>query len=406
MREDLLQFIWRYSYFNQSSLFTEAGEELSVLSPGVLNRSVGPDFRDARISIGGSLREGPVELHIKASDWDRHGHSGDDNYRGVILHVVWEADGGPANIPVLVLQHRVSKILLGQYENWMHSQLFVPCADRLAQVNEAVWSVWKDRLLQQRLRQRMILVRGLLEQNRQHWEETTWWMVARSLGLPANGALFEAVARSVPFRVMARHRREPEIVKALLLGQAGLLGVGEPVRQAELFGALDRDPGIRREYWWLRAKYGLVAPVGGLQLTGMRPAHRPAGRLEQLAQLFVAGDGWFARIREAEDARGLMDSLCARGLGADAKRSILINAFVPVLFAYGWLRGEPALMEKALRWLREEEGEKNGVITKWQRLGVAVTSAADTQSLLELKKHYCDARRCLDCAIGRSLLGR
>jgi hypothetical protein len=387
MREDLLQFIWRYSYFNQSSLFTEAGEELSVVSPGVLNTGAGPDFGNARIRIGGVLREGPVEVHIRASDWDRHGHSGDDNYRGVILHVVWEADGGPPTIPVLVLQDRVSKLLLAQYEGWMRNQLFVPCATRLPEVNEAVWLVWKDRLLQQRLRQRMLLVRSLLEQNRQHWEETTWWMVARSLGQPANGALFEAVARSVPFRVMARHRREPAVVKALLLGQAGLVG---------------EDP----EYRWLRAKYGLTAPRGELRRVGMRPAHRPAERLGQLAELFVAGEGWFARIREAEDTRDLMDPLCAAGLGADAKRSILVNAFVPVLFAYGWLRGEPAMMEKALRWLREEDAERNGAITKWQRLGVAVSSAADTQSLLELKKHYCDNRRCLDCAVGRSLLGR
>lgn len=370
MREDLLQFIWRYSYFNSSSLNTEAGEDLRILSPGVLNTGAGPDFRDARILIGGVLHEGPIELHIKASDWNRHGHSADDNYRSVILHVVWEDDGdGPANIPVLVLQHRVSKLLLGRYESWMRSQLFVPCAAQLPQVHEAVWTVWKDRLLQQRLRQRVLLVRRLLEQNRQHWEETTWWMMARSLGLPANGAAFEAVARSVPFRMMARHRQEPARLEAMLLERAGALG-------------------------------------DAMQRTGMRPAHRPERRLAQLVRLYSTGEGWFARVKEAKDARELMDSLHAEGLGADARRSILINAFVPVLFAYGWLRGEPALREKALRWLNEEAAEKNGVITNWQRLGVGVINAADSQSLLELKKQYCDARRCLDCAIGRSLLGR
>jgi len=369
MREDLLQFIWRYSYFNSSSLITEAGEDLRILSPGMLNTGAGPDFRDARILIGGRLHEGPVELHMKASDWNRHGHSADDNYRGVILHVVWEDDGGPANIPVLVLQHRVSKLLLGKYGSWMRSQLFVPCAAQLRQVPEAVWTVWKDRLLQQRLRQRVVLVRRLLEQNRQDWEETTWWMMARSLGLPANGDAFEAVARSVPFRLMARHRQEPARLEAMLLDRARLT---------------DRP----------------------MHRTGMRPAHRPERRLAQLVQLYSTGEGWFARIRETEDARELVDSLCAEGLGADAKRSILINAFVPVLFAYGWLRGEPALREKALRWLSEEAAERNGIIAKWQRLGVGVFNAADSQSLLELKKHYCDARRCLDCAIGRSLLGR
>jgi len=369
MREDLLQFIWRYSYFNSSSLVTEAGEDLRILSPGMLNTGAGPDFHDARILIGGRLYEGPVEVHIKASDWNRHGHSADDNYRDVILHVVWEDDGGPANIPVLVLQHRVSKLLLGKYDSWMRSQLFVPCAAQLPQVHEAVWTVWKDRLLQQRLRQRVLLVRHLLDQNRQHWEETTWWMMARSLGLPANGAAFETIARSISFRVMARHRQEPARLEAMLLEQAGSLG-------------------------------------GAMHRSGMRPAHRPDRRLAQLVQLYSTGEGWFARIRETEDARLLLDSLRATGLGANGKRNILINAFVPVLFAYGWLRGEPALREKALRWLTEEAAEKNGVITKWQRLGVGVINAADSQSLLELKKHYCDTRHCLDCAIGRSLLGR
>ncbi|MBS1606718.1 MAG: DUF2851 family protein [Bacteroidetes bacterium] len=369
MREDLLQFIWRYSYFNSSSLLTEAGEDLRVLSPGMLNTGAGPDFQDARVLIGGVLHEGPVELHIKASDWNRHGHSADGNYRGVILHVVWEDDGGPANLPVLVLQHRVSKLLLGQYEGWMRSQLFVPCAEQLHRVQEAVWTVWKDRLLRQRLRQRLLLVRRLLEQNRQHWEETTWWMMARSLGLPANGAAFEAVARSVPVRLMVRHRLQPMRLKAMLVEQAGLLG-------------------------------------GAIRRTGMRPAHRPEKRLAQLVQLYSTGEGWFARIKETVDAEELLDSLCAEGLGAEARRSILINAFVPVLFAYGWLRGEPALREKAFRWLNEVTAEKNSIIIKWQRLGVGVMNAADSQSLLELKKHYCDDRRCLDCAIGRSLLGR
>ena len=171
MREDLLQFIWRYLYFNQSHLITEAGEELQILSPGELNTDAGPDFRNARIRLDDTLQEGPVELHIKASDWDRHGHDGDPNYRGVILHVVWENDGGPTDLPVLVLQHRVSKLLLGQYEKWMKSQLFVPCAAQLQQVGTAVFDSWKEDLLLQRLYQRTLVIRDWLSANCQHWEE-------------------------------------------------------------------------------------------------------------------------------------------------------------------------------------------------------------------------------------------
>jgi hypothetical protein len=385
MREDLLQFIWRYLYFNQSHLITEAGEELQILSPGELNTDAGPDFRNARIRLNNMLQEGPVELHIKASDWDRHGHAGDPNYKKVILHVVWENDGGPADLPVLVLQHRVSKLLLGQYEKWMKSRLFVPCAAQLPQVGTAAWTPWKEDLLLQRLYQRTLVIRDWLATNRQHWEETTWWLMARSLGLPVNGSAFEAVARSIPLRLMARYRSEPVRLKALLLGQAGLL-----------------EPSL--EYRFLQTKHHLKPISTPILFLRMRPAHAPARRLLQLAELFSTGESWFAKLRDAGSPKELETALQADGLGADMKRGILINAFVPVLFAYGVLRKEPACREKALAWLAAEKPEKNTRIAHWQRLGVSVLTAADSQSLLELKKTYCDCRRCLDCAIGQALL--
>jgi hypothetical protein len=88
------------------------------------------------------------------------------------------------------------------------------------------------------------------------------------------------------------------------------------------------------------------------------------------------------------------------------RNSLLINTFVPLLYAYGWLRGEPACREKALRWLWEARRESNAVLTGWMRLGVVNKNAADSQALLELKSGYCDQKKCLDCAIGRLLLGK
>jgi hypothetical protein len=402
MREDLLQFIWQYLYFNQSNLFTEAGESIQILSPGELNPDQGPDFRNARVRINSVLREGPVELHINASDWLKHGHDGDANYKAVILHVVWENEGGPPDIPVLVLQHRVSKVLLGQYEKWMKNRYFVPCATQLPQVDEGIFIAWKEQLLLRRLYRRARTIRDWLEENHQHWEEVTWWLMARSLGLPVNGDAFEAIARSIPLRLLVRQRGEPARTEALLLGQAGLLE-GDVADSRHL---QQNYPHLQQDYRFLRLKHGLKAigiPVLSLR---MRPAHFPARRLTQLAGLFSDGVGWFSRIREAGSTRDLDAALQMKGLGAAMKKGLLINAFVPVLFAYGWLREEPACREKALRWLQQEQPEVNVIISRWQRLGVSAQTAADSQSLLELKKRYCESRRCLDCAIGRTLLQR
>src|SRR5260221_5094670 len=273
----------------------------------------------------------------------------------------------------------------------MRSRLFVQCAAQLIQVDQVVMASWKELLLLRRLQRRALIIRDWLAANRQHWEETTWWLMARSMGLPVNGAAFEAIARSIPIRLMGRYRGQLTSLKALLLGQAGLL-------------ERDQLKHWQQEYRFLQTKHKLKPIAEPVLFLRMRPAHSPARRLAQLAELFSAGEGWFARIKEAASPRELETLLRVEGLGMAMKRGLLVNAFVPVLFAYGWLRKEPAYQEKALRWLAAEKPEQNTLISHWQRLGVSAKTAADSQSLLELKKNYCENRRCLDCAIGQALL--
>jgi hypothetical protein len=385
MREELLHFIWRYRHFNQQGLETEDGRPLVVGSPGEGNTDQGPDFRDAKIRIGEMVLAGTVELHIRASDWVRHGHDGDPHYRAVILHVVWENDlAEPAGgIPVLVLRDRVSKPLLSRYEHWMKLKAFIPCEHQLSVVEAVVWRDWTRTLAQQRLRRRALQVCARLEQNRQDWEETTWWMMARSMGLPVNADVFEAVARSLPLRLLRRHRMHAPALEALLLGQAGLL---------------KEEEGAYREYRFWQAKYGLRPAPQPVSFLRMRPRHSPELRLMQMAALLAGGKTWFAVARDAKTAKEVLTALSGvNGLGPEMRRGILINAFIPLLFAYG----EPV---KAMLWLEELRPERNHLLSGWATLGVTVKNAAGSQGLLELKKEYCNARRCLDCAIGRALL--
>jgi Protein of unknown function (DUF2851) len=262
-----------------------------------------------------------------------------------------------------------------------------------------------------------MMIRSWLEENCQHWEETTWWLMARSLGQPVNAAAFEAIGRSLRVSLMARHRDEPIRLEALLLGQAGLLDgpfIDDYPRQ------------LQQEYRYCRDKYQLQPSRIPLSFLRMRPGHFPTIRLVQLAALMAANTGWFARIRDAESWRDIMPSLQVRAtgywdthytldkpspthpkkMGETIKKSLLINAFIPMLFASGWLRGAPHAREKALRWLEEIGPESNSIITGWRHLGVAAETASATQALLELKKNYCRQRKCLDCMIGQTLLGQ
>jgi hypothetical protein len=69
------------------------GSRLSVVFPGHWTHGHGPDFRNAMIEgDGGRLLTGSVELHHRASDWERHGHHTDPAYNDVVLHIVTTAD--------------------------------------------------------------------------------------------------------------------------------------------------------------------------------------------------------------------------------------------------------------------------------------------------------------------------
>ena len=48
--------------------------------------------------------------------------------------------------------------------------------------------------------------------------------------------------------------------------------------------------------------------------------------------------------------------------------------------------------------------EQNVIIEKFELLGIRSKNLYESQSLLELKKNYCDNKKCLDCAIGHFIL--
>ncbi len=89
--EMLYQYLWKFRMLGRE-LRTVDGEDVVILSPGVLNSDAGPDFSGARLRIGGQEWIGNVEIHVRASDWQRHGHDADLAYDNVILHLVSVSD--------------------------------------------------------------------------------------------------------------------------------------------------------------------------------------------------------------------------------------------------------------------------------------------------------------------------
>jgi hypothetical protein len=418
LTEQLLQYLWQFQYFDKASLTTTMGEPIEVIHPGEANTNQGPDFSDARVRIGDTLFAGTVELHLRTSLWNRHGHQNDANYRSVILHVVYEHDEPSTDgLPVLPLAGRIPRMLLEQYQSWMQSGSFIPCGQAPAALPELVVHSWIDRLVAERLIRR---AQSILEEWKRHemdWDATGWTLLCSNMGGSVNGAAFEALARSIPFRILERHRQQIHQLEALLLGQAGLLK--HPFNEA--YPRL-----LQREYRFLGKKYGLQPILQPIHFLRMRPGNFPTVRLAQLAMLLHHHTARFSDLCHHTSAAGLLKQLevtandywhyhyrfdeagsyLPKSLGRSMAENIIINTLAPLRFAYGLHQGNAQWKDQAIQWLLELPAEQNSVLRRLREAGLTPRSAFDSQGILELHGRYCKQRRCLSCVIGNAVLNR
>ena len=413
--ERLLQFIWQFQYFNQGELQSTSGETIQVIFPGTYNTNQGPDFTDAKIKIGKTTWAGNVELHLLSSDWKKHNHHHDRNYDNVILHVVWEDDFPDYNIPVLNLKSRVAKVLLQRYEELMNAQGFIPCEKTISSVKPIVLESWNERLLAERLIRKSAIVETFLYQNGHHWEETFWWLLARNFGIKINADAFEAMARSIPINILAKHKNQIHQLEALLMGQSNLLN--EKFKE-------DYPIMLQKEYEFYKSKYNLKQHSYTPFFLRMRPGNFPTIRLAQLAMLIHHSEHLFSKIKETvsvKDVKKWLDvtandywhyhyrfdepsSFKKKTLGAAMIDNILINTVCTVLFAYGHFNKEQKYKDRAVQWLEDITAETNSITKGFQQTGLQNKNARDSQALIELKNEFCNKKRCLDCAVGNALL--
>lgn len=423
MNEDFLSFVWRYQYFDTANLHTQANDQVQILRTGQLNTDAGPDFSDARILLGGMEWVGSVELHVKSSDWEAHRHPADATYESVVLHVVWEDDRPVQRqdgtfIPTLVLSHRVRPAVRERYDLLMESREEIPCARQFREVPRLQKIAMLDRVLLERLDAKAARATELWEQNNRDWEETTYQWLAQYFGFKLNAPAFLRLAQIVPLKVLQKHRNSGLQIEALLFGTAGLL----PEYSEDGY-----VKSLRQEYQFLAAKYGMLSRQMGThewKFLRLRPAGFPTVRLAQWAVLLQREAGLFASLTSIENVANLRQMFQVSqneywkkhyhfgkeatskvpDLGKDAADLLIINAAVPLLVACARQRDQPAFLDRAIRWLEQLSAEKNHITRAWAELGMRVTTASDSQALIEWHNQYCAQKRCLQCTVGASLV--
>jgi hypothetical protein len=420
MTEDFLHYVWRYKRFSWLNLQSTQGQSIELYLLGEHNHHAGPDFTNARIRIDDTLWAGNVEIHLKASDWLKHGHQDDPAYNNVILHVVLDEDlpiyrANGERLPCLELRHYILPNLQQAYLRLQHATEWVPCQNQWHEVPPLTQAMWLERLLVERLETKMTELQGRLESNRGDWEETFFQLLAKNLGLSANTEPFEQLARSLSFKLLSRHRDNLLHLEALLLGQAGFL---------ETTFAEPYPLQLQETYRFFQKKFQLKPMDKSCwKFLRMRPANFPTVRIAQLATLIYRTEYLFGKVMAAKNGTELknllehtlhaywtthylLDKPAARSLkrlGETKIQLLIVNAIAPLLFLYGARNGETAYQERALQLLESAPAEDNHFIDGWKKMGVQPQSAGETQALLQLKQKYCSPRRCLHCAIGHAI---
>jgi hypothetical protein len=421
--EDFLHYVWKFRLFDRSDLRTEDGEALEIFSTGIHNSDSGPDFHNARIKIGETLWAGNVEVHLSASDWQKHGHTTDEAYNNVILHVVYNNDlplklNNGRTVPTLQLNNRVPAELYGRYHQMIFgNQTIIPCEASIGAVDGLIMHDWLTRVLVERLEKKSTAVIAALAINRGDWEETFYQFLAANFGFKTNALPFELLAKSLPQLTLAKNKNNPMQIEALIFGQAGFLE-----------GDLNDDYPVmlKKEYDYLRKKYGLKPIENHLwKFMRLRPPNFPTIRLAQFAALIVNANHLFSKILEIKDIDALRNLFASiktneywdnhyrfdvvskplpKVMGAASVDILLINTLALFLFSYGKHHQQQYYISRALKLLENLPAEKNNITADFVNLGVKITNAFESQALLELKNNYCNYKKCLQCGVGNKIL--
>jgi hypothetical protein len=420
-----------------------------------------PDFQGAILARDdGLLLRGDVEIHVRASDWRRHGHGRDSAYNQAVCQVVlWQDEPRPIvrqdgeSIPTIEIVTRLTaplaeleqraapdleKVGSGGTANGKSGGRVarirapaMPCVETPSDLALLLDRAGVARFLEKAatfesdlacLPPEEVLYRGAL----------------RAMGYTANTHGFEQLGQALPLStlrvVTARPTGDARLqrLQAALLGVAGLLpsqrGLAVSERWPELLEAAWREqagelptplaPGTWKS-WRVRPENVPVRRAAGVShLIGAWSAGDPLDRLltdlsaaEHAARPDFLATRWQARVEDDgfwathHDFGKPLTAPQPWLVGAGRAGEVVINVLLPFAYALGQAASEKALSEQALAiYQRYPSGAPNRVVREMalQVGGVdgpkLAKGACRQQGLIHLYRHWCDSRDCAHCS--------
>jgi hypothetical protein len=383
-RESLYQWIWQNLEFQCQNLETVCGKPVQIINNGIINPGAGPDFLGAIIRIDGLKWYGAVEIHRKSSDWERHYHQNDDRYNRVFLHVVIQHDI-PGKVKTcsgyvpytLCLKPYIHRSLYRLAEIKENSGL--PCAGNPVFIHQNAFSKQLKKANSEYLDYK---VEELLKDYpagitlSKAWKSCVILRLYHTLGVPSNRWQMWNVAH----RALNNDAEQmPADAFAELIKKIAFSG----------------SHGIDTSEW---------------VNTGMRPASRPAVRIEQAAYLHHALQLYpFHRFIDNPDAAwaSLLDMVDEEFRPGQAMQGILRQTvMIPALYMLGGLLHSDTVKSWAKKeWNSAGIGIPAEVKKPFIDAGYDLANERKLPGLAHQLKRYCQARNCHRCEVFKNAIG-
>lgn len=380
MTEEYLHFIWSLKRIVANQLQTQHKESVVIKSAGLHNALMaGPDFHHAKLIIDEIEWHGPVEIHVKSSDWYAHKHHLDEAYNNVILHVVYEHDKEVEQngriLPTLELKPYIDWDHFHQFERFKNSRHDIHCAAFIKETN----SIFIENMMEKALLEKWNNKISVLKEYIRDSDDAMITFLGAAFGGHLNMHPFLQTLATVPtdrLRNMAPIKRYN-----LLLSQSGMV----------------LNNSRTTERWHFK---------------GNRPGNYPSKRLYQFA-FFMHDDQLklLAELAAPKEVIERFDEIMKPKteqlrLTESFKNHLLINAMAPYFYYVAHETQNERYLEFALELLRNIKPESNSIVRKWTKIEKKPQNAWDSQGLLALHRYYCTAKKCLSCEVGNAIIDR
>lgn len=402
---DFLRLLWHNRLFETADLSFSDSRVRSVVCLGSPSLSDCYTFVGAQIidNVTGDMIQGAVRIDERSGDF-----VADD--ANIVLHVVAYRDkvllSGDRERLTCVVTPRPSLVEC-------RVRMAINCQSYLASVEKIHREAILLRLVSQRMERKGREIIAIYHSVENSWSEALYISFMRSFGYKEKKDDFEQLARSVPYRYIARHAHREHLVEAMLLAQAGYLDV--PIADQYTLE-------LQREWLAIKRESPMSVPILNWSGARTRPDSLPPISIARAAAILTHSDDFLRRVlsaRTVEDlfsifdirlssywryhsapSRPLVGRLASDELSRDKLELIIINTVAPFWWAYGTIQGEDRLIDLALDILDKVSGEENMFTRRFGSSGVPIATAFDSQAIIELCTMFCKSSRCTACILG------